>query len=254
MFFAGIVCKVTRMEAIRGMVRGRDRRRCSTAVALLLRAVLGLSVLCTVGLVGCGGGDDDDTSPASLRSQLLPVSELPGFKIERKFDWDNPIDFVHEGLPLPESTPLSEAVEAIEDAGFEAGVGESIVIAKGNRFDGPHWTVDVTQLGSDDKAREALDFVRKEALKPPCFGVCSVNGQEFAVTGIPGAKGMQLDPQRNPPPDAPPPFAARSIVFTTGSRLYLVNMVGEPQQVKKSEVLRAAKALYERRARGDATP
>jgi hypothetical protein len=241
------------MEAVRGVVRGRDRRRCSTAVALLLRAALASSVICTGALVGCGGGDDDGTSPASLRSQLLPVSEVPGFKTERKFDWDNPIDFVHEGLPLPESTPLSEAVEAIEDAGFEAGVGESFVVAKGSKFQGPHWTVDVAQLGSDDKAREALDYVRKEALKPPCFGDCSVIGREFAVTGIPGAKGVQLTPQRNPPPDAPPPFAACGIAFTTGSRLYLINVDGEPGQVKKGQVLSAAKALYKRNAKSDAT-
>ena len=241
------------MEAVRGVLRGGDRRRGSTAVALLLRAVLASSVLCTGGLVGCGDGGDG-TSPASLRSQLLPVSEVPGFKTERKFDWDNPIDFVHEGLPVPESTPLSQAVEAIEDAGFEAGVGESFVVAKGGKFQGPHWTVDVAQFGSDDKAREALDYVRKEALKPPCFGVCSVDGREFAVTGIPGAKGVQLTPQRNPPPGAPPPFAARGIVFTAGPRLYLVNVDGEPGQVKKkkAQVLSAAKALYERNAKSDA--
>jgi hypothetical protein len=209
-------------------------------------------VLCTGGLVGCGG-DDDGTAPASLRSQLLPASQVPGFKTERKFDWDNAIDFVTQGLHLPQSTPPSQAVDAFEDAGFEAGVGESFVAAKGNPFQGPRAAVDVVQLGSDDNAREALDYVRKEALKQPCIGVCSVNTREFAVTGIPGAKGVQLTPQRNPPPDAPPPFVAYSIGFTTGPRLYLLNADGGPGQVKKSQVLSAANALYERIAKNDAT-
>ena len=65
---------------------------------------------------------------ASLRDQLLPASEIPGFKSERKFDYDNPIDFAHEGLLLPEATPLSQAVDAFENAGFEAGVGERCAV------------------------------------------------------------------------------------------------------------------------------
>lgn len=232
-----------------GVVSAGERRRCSTRAALFLPTVLALGVLCAV-LVGCG--DDGGTSPASLRSQLLPASELRGFKTERKFDWDNPIDFVHEGLLVPESTPLSQAVEAFEHAGFEAGVGETFVAAESKPFEGPHADVGVVQLGSDDDAREALDYARKEALKPPCFNVCSVNAREFAVNGIPGAKGVQLTPQRNPPPDAPPPFVSYAVGFTTGPRLYLVHADGGPGQVKKRQVLSAAKALYERNAKGDA--
>jgi hypothetical protein len=233
-----------------GVVSVGERRRCSTRAALFLRTVLALGVLCAV-LVGCGD-DDGGTSPASLRSQLLPASELPGFKTERNFAWDNPIDFAHEGLLVPESTPLSQAVEAFEDAGFEAGAGEVFRAAEGNPFESPHPSVGVVQLGSDDDAREALDYVRKEALKPPCFNVCSVNAREFAVTGIPGAKGAQLTPQRNPPPDAPPPFVSYAVGFTIGPRLYLVHADGGPGQVKKGQVLSAAKALYDRNAKGDA--
>jgi hypothetical protein len=230
------------------MVPAGERRRRSTSVALLLGTALA-AVLSIGGLVGCGG-DGDKTSPASLRNRLLPASEIPGFKSERKFNWDNPIDFVHEGLPLPEATPLSQAVDAFENAGFEAGVGEGFV--KGKPFEGPRATVDVAQLGSDDDAREALDYARKEALKQPCFAVCSVDTKEFAVAGIPGAKGVQLTPQKEPPPDAPPPFEAYGIGFTIGPRLYLVNADGGPGQAKKSQVLSAAKALYERNAKSDA--
>jgi hypothetical protein len=216
-----------------------------------MRVALILLVVVSVGaLVGCGG-DDDGTSPASLRSHLLPASEIQGFKIERKFDWDNPIDFVGQGLNVPEATPPSQAVKAFEDAGFDAAVGEHLVVAKGNPFQGAQGGVDVIELGSDDGAREALDYVRKEALKQPCFAICSVQTREFAVPGIPGAKGVQLTPQRKPPPDAPPPFEAYSVGFTIGPRLFLLNAGGEPGQVKKSQVLAAAKALYERNSKPD---
>jgi hypothetical protein len=216
-----------------------------------LGARLALVGLFIVALVGCGG-NDDAVSPGSLKSHLLPASDVAGFEVERDLSWDNPIDFVGEGLPLPESTPPSLAVKAFEDAGFEAGVGEMLVAAKGNKFEGPHAGVAVVQLGSDDEARDALDYVRKEGLKQPCFAVCSVEGREFAVPAIPGAKGVQLTPLRQPPPDAPPPFEAYGVAFTIGPRLYMTNSGGPPGQVKKSQVLRVAEPLYERNAKSDA--
>ncbi len=203
-------------------------------------------------LAGCGGGDDTKTSPKSLRQQLLPASELRGFRSERKFDWDNAIDFTAQGLLLPQSTPPSKAVKAFEDAGFEAGVGETFVAAKGKPFEAPHADQGVVQLGSADDARKALNYARKEALKQPCFAVCSVDAREFKVSGIPGAKGVRLTPQRHPPPDAPPPFESCAVGFTIGPRLYLVHADGGPGQVKTSQVVRAAQALYERNAKRDA--
>jgi hypothetical protein len=232
-----------------GLTRGRDRASSRNAARLLCvtLALVGVSI---AGLVGCGG-DDNGTSPANLRSHLLPASAVPGFKIERNFSWDNPIDLVAQGLPLPQATPPSRAVKVFEDAGFEAAVGLGLV-GKGNTFEGPHATIDVIQLGSDDDARDALDYVRKEALKQPCFAVCSVEGREFAVEGIPGAKGVQLSPLRNPPPNAPPPFEAYGVGFTIGPRLYVTNADGGPGQVKKDRVLSAARALYERNTKSGA--
>jgi hypothetical protein len=202
-------------------------------------------------LTGCGG-DDDGTSPASLKDRLLPVSELPGFKVVRNVEWDNPIDFAAQGVPLPEATPPSRAVEAFEDFGFEAGVGELLVVGKGNPFEGPQANVGVAQFGSDEDARKALDYVRKEALKQPCFAVCAVEGREFAVAGIPGAKGVQHRPLREPPPEAPPPFEDYGVGFTIGPRLFLVGAGGGPGQVKKEQVVGAARALYERNAKSGA--
>jgi hypothetical protein len=231
------------MRPDRQRVGGRGTsRRCSTSAVWVLRTALVLVVVSIGALTGCGG-DDDGTSPASLKDRLPPESELPGFKIVRNFEWDNPIDFVADGIHIPEATPPSRAVEAFEDFGFEAGVG----------VDGPGGSVGVAQLGSDEDARKALDYVRKEALKQPCFAVCAVDSREFAVAGIPGAKGVHHSPVREPPPNSPPPFEDYGIGFTIGPRLYLVGAGGEPGQVKKSRVLSAAKALYERNAKSNAS-
>jgi hypothetical protein len=168
------------------------------------------------------------------------------FEIERTFEWDNSIDFAVQGIPLPAETNPSDTVSEIDDAGFDAAAGENLVVAKGNSFDGPHWTVDVVALGSDDDAKKLRDYLHGQDLKQPCFEVCSVNPSSIPVPGIPEAKGGQLVPQKDPPPNAPPPFTAYAVEFPIGSRLYVVNAGGPPGQVEKQQVLDAAKALYQR--------
>jgi hypothetical protein len=58
---------------------------------------------------------------------------------------------------------------------------ESAVIVEGGRSD-------VVQVGSDDDAEKARDWLHEEALKP-CPHSCAVEFAEFDVEGIPGAKG-----------------------------------------------------------------
>jgi hypothetical protein len=210
-----------------------------------------VALLATGALAGCGDDDDDGgdgASAADLKKQLLPESDVPGYKVQRTFAWDNATDAVVQGLFLPEETPPSRGVEVYEDAGFEAGAGEQLV--KGNPFEGPHAAVVVIEFGSEDGARDALDFVHGEDLKQPCFAVCSVNPREMAVDGIPGAKGAQLLPLRNPPDNAPPPFEAYAVEFTVGARLFVVGGSGGPEQVDKTFVLDAAKRYYARNKAG----
>jgi hypothetical protein len=127
-----------------------------------------------------------------------------------------------------------------------------LVAAKGKPFEGPRAAEDVVQFGSDDDARAALDYERKEALKQPCLAPCSVQSREFAVPGIPGAKGVQLTPLPDPPPDVPPPFVSYSVGFTIGPRLFLVVADGGPGQIEKDQVVDAAEALYKRNTERDA--
>jgi hypothetical protein len=202
-------------------------------------------VLSAVGVVACGG-DDEKVSPAALSKRLLPASEVPGFKRERTDEWDNAIDLSAKGLFLPESTPTSQAVELIEDAGFEAAAGDELVVLKGNPFHGPRILIAAVQLGSDDDARQVLEFLHKEDLKQPCAAVCSEIPSELEVKGIPGAKGAQQLPQEKPPPNAPDPFVGYAVEFRMGSLLYMVFGGGGPGSLKSYQVTDAAKAFYER--------
>jgi hypothetical protein len=229
----------------------RTSARGSATAVRFIRGPLALALLCIAVLSGCGGDDNGGTSPASLKNDLIPPSQFPDFtKVARSFEWDDPIDFAVEGLSLPEATPPSDAVKAMEDASFGAAVGEHLLTGKGGA--GPNGQVLVAQFGSDGEAVDALDYVRKEALKQPCFAACSVEAKEFAVAGIPGAKGVQQMPLAKPPPDAPPPFSSYGIGFTIGPQFFLAVTGGAPGEVKKSQVLDAAKALYDRNTKTDA--
>jgi hypothetical protein len=202
-----------------------------------------VALLAGAAVASCGGDDDENgASAGDLKKQLLPESLVPGFKVERSFEWDNAIDAVHEGFPLPEDTPLSRAVDVYEDAEFKAGAGNRLV--KGSPFAGPGADVSVLEFGSEEGAGDAQDFLHQEDLKQPCFGACAVDPREMAVDGIPGAKGVQRLPAKNPPPDAPPPFAAFHVEFTIGPRLYVVTAIGEPKRLEKGLVLDAARRLY----------
>jgi hypothetical protein len=208
-------------------------------------AVSVVIVLLALGLGACGD-DNGGTSTSDLKSQLLPATDVKGFKVERTFEWDNSTDLAVQGLFLPEETAPSDAVGEIDDAGFDAAAGESLVVAKGKPFDGPRMQIDVIATGSDEDAKKLRDYLHGQDLKQPCFQVCSVNPSSIAVPGIPDAKGAQLVPQKEPPPNAPPPFQAYAVEFPIGDQLYFVGGGGGPGQIKKQQVLDAAKALYSR--------
>jgi hypothetical protein len=202
-------------------------------------------VLLALGVAACGD-DNGGTSAAELKSQLLPATDVKGFKVERSFEWDNPTDVVVQGLFLPQDTAPSDAVGEIDDAGFDAAAGESLVVSKGNPFDGPRMQINVMATGSDGDAKKLRDYLHEQDLKQPCFQVCSVNPSAIAVPGIPDAKGAQLVPQKEPPPNAPPPFQGYAVEFPLGDQLYVVGGGGGPGQIKKQQVLDAAQALYSR--------
>jgi hypothetical protein len=201
-----------------------------------------LAVLLLAAFVAGCGGDDDESSPASLTTRLLPASEVPGFDVERRFEWENAIDFTVEGVFLSQNTRPSELVDVIEDAGFEAGAGE--VLSKSRM--GPSMTVSAANFASDEGAEDVRDRLHQEDLKQPCYGACSQIQSEVAVSGIPDATGAQSLPDPKPPPNAPPPFEAYAVEFTVGRHLYVVNGSGGPNELEKDQVLDAATALYER--------
>jgi hypothetical protein len=205
----------------------------------VLRAAVFSALALTLLFVSACGGSKKHVSPATLKSRLLPASELFRFKLYRPFAWSNSVDVAVQGLPLSESTPPSEAVRAVDKAGFEAGVGETL-----RTREGPEINLEVIKLKSHKGAEQLAAYVYAEALKLPCYGSCSELPGNMPVSGIPGAKGIQQVPQQHPGRNAPPPFVAYGVGFTIGPYLYLVGGAGPPGSIAKGLVIDTARKEY----------
>lgn len=201
-----------------------------------------LAALICAGLaVGAGCGGDDETSPASLKAQLVPASQLR-LKVEEPFEWDNPIDFMVDGFLLPAQTRHSDAIEEVDDAGFDAGYGE----VQSPEGGGPGFHIDVVKFDSDDGAAEIRDYLHKQDLLQPCYAACTVNPEPLEVKGIPNAKGVRQVPLKGKsPPGAGPPFERFVVEFTIGPYLYIVDAGGPPGAMPPARFLRGAKTVYE---------
>ena len=84
-----------------------------------------LLVLCVAFAAGCGATMTAAT-PEALKDDL-PQGEDLGLETEREFEWDNATDYSVQGPVYSEGTKPSEWIDAIENAGFEAGAGAMLV-------------------------------------------------------------------------------------------------------------------------------
>jgi hypothetical protein len=224
----------------------------------------GFALLAVAVAAGCGGGNGG-TSPASLSAQLIPASKLRLVK-QAEFRWDDPIDFVFEGILVPQSVPgtASKTVNAIDDAGFDAGAGE-VAVPKGG---GPEIHIDVAKFGSDSDAQDARDYLHTIDLEQPCPGQCDVSPKPGPTYGIPNAKAVIQVPIKGlhpppgvpvplkgkppgagppaggPPPGAGPPLERRVIEFTIGPYLYLADGAAPPGEVSPKRWEQGVKLFY----------
>jgi hypothetical protein len=210
------------------------------------RVLLGLCCLCAcLEVAACGSGGK--VSSASLQPRLLSASSVPGFAIQRKFDWSDPVNLVGEGLALPARTRPSEAVREFTGARYRGAAGE--VIANGISVEATEVRLGVARFDSSADANRVRDWMHGEDLKQPCFQQCIFAPGNVPVTGIPAARFVVQTSHRpsGPPPGVRIPRGVRvpSTVgqapsnylaeFTVGPYLYWVILEGAPGAQAKFE-------------------
>jgi hypothetical protein len=236
-------------------------------------ALLGVAFLVIIGS-GCGGSSDS-TSPASLKGRLLPASAVPTataaqpsgppagvlppgvprsqvrvirppasgtrFKVERYFEWKNPIDVVAQGFALPEVTAPSQGVDVLKKADFDAGAGE--VLTTGGA--GPRLVVDALEFKSAKGATNVRDWLHGQDLMQPCFSTCSESVSNLNLADIPGSRAAKQVPLRKLPPNAPPPFDHYAVEFSMGPYLYVGHISDGPGMGSPRLFAKGAKAYYD---------
>jgi hypothetical protein len=216
-----------------------------------VHAVLPIAALIAL-LAGCGGGSDE-VSSASLKPRLLPASALPGYGLERTFDWSDPVNLVGEGFFLPQTTHPTTAVKYLNDNGFEGAAGE--VLTRGHGLDRSEVTVGVIKLKSADDANKLRDWMHGQDMQQPCFAECIFSPQTVPVPGAAPIKFvMQTAPAPKPPsgvkipPGVKLPAQAQEgqanykFEFTKGPYVYFASLQATP--TAKAQVQAGAKAYF----------
>jgi hypothetical protein len=198
------------------------------------RLLLGVCCLSAcLATAGCGGGGK--VSSASLQPRLLPASSIPGFGLQRTFDWSDTVNLVGEGLALPQADRPSEAVKEFSDAHLRGAAGE--VLANGSGFNETAVRIGVARFDSSADANRVRDWMHKQDLKQPCFGPCIFAPGPVTVSSIPSARFvLQTSHAPGPPPGVPIPRGAQPpptagptnylAEFTIGPYLYWAILQG----------------------------
>ena len=210
-------------------------------VARRLEPGLLLVAVVAVLAVGCGGGSDETTSAADLNGVLLPPAQLKQLVLEQTFAWNNATDYVAQGVSLPETSPPSKTIAAVEDAGFNAAAGQSMTPKAG----GVQVHVLVASFDSSDGARQARHELHQQDLQQPCAAACTVDPRPFKLAGIPNSEAVHQVPNGNKPPPGSQPFERFVVEFTIGSDLYTVDASGGPGDIPPARFVQGSQMVYE---------
>ena len=189
---------------------------------------------------GGGGGDGNGEPAASLKKTLVPPGKLKPLVVRQSFTWNDPIDYVAQGLLLPETTLPSKAVATLKDDGFTAAAGQRMAPKQGG--------VDVRELaasyGSNDEAQKALAYLHQQDLRQPCAAACIVSPKPYRVPGIPNLEAVRQVPNGVKPPPGEKPFERYLAEFRVGSNVYTVATDGSPGDVSPRQFNQGMKTVY----------
>ncbi len=212
-----------------------------------------LAALALITLVGCGGDDDAETAaPTLLTQRVLTAEDAPGSKPDPVETPEATKDFDEFIIALGDFAidPDTEEMTAVfEEAGFEGARTETRFYGETHTRTAPHVSSSVIQLGSEDGATSALDWLESD-IRKPCPMSCAVQRSGFDVDDIPAARGVHRSAtaeaiKRVGTADEQP-FDGYWVGFTDGSSVYTVDLHGPPGSVSEEEALKIARAYYER--------
>ena len=216
-----------------------------------MRFAIPLLVALTVALGACGG-DDEPAAPLPLAQRFVTAEDAPGSKpdpVEKRqttADFDGFILALSDILVDPD---VKEMNEVFQEADFKRAGADARFFGKAHSPTGPHVFSASIELGSEDGATRALDFLQADS-KKPCPMSCAVQISTFDVDDIENARGVRRfataeDIERAGTKDERP-IDSYWIGFTEGSLVYTVDLQGPPGSVSEERAQEIAGAYYHR--------
>jgi hypothetical protein len=221
-----------------------------------VRLVLALLVgLVAVTLVSCGGSDDETATSLPVAQRFVTAADAPGSKADpvEKRETTTDFDIFIPALKDHSVDPDDDEINAVFKPDDFKSAGQDA------RFFGethsPETSVHVfssfIELGSEDAAASALDWLETDQMKP-CPMSCAVKRSSFEVDDIPGARGVHrlataADIERVGNTDERPQDDYW-IGFTNGPIVYTVVLHGHavPGTVSEDQAQQIASAYYDR--------
>ena len=214
-----------------------------------------LVALTAVALVACGGGDDETAAPLPVAQRFVSAEDAPGSKPDPVETRQTTTDYTTFISALSDSSidpDREEMTTVFEEEDFKnAGVDARFFGETHSPETSVHVFSSFIELGSEDAAMSALDWLETDQMKP-CPTGCAVQRSTFEVDDIPDARGVHRvataeDIERLGTPGEQPQDDYW-IGFTNGSIVYTVVLHGHavPGTVSEDQAQKIASAYYDR--------
>jgi hypothetical protein len=209
-------------------------------ISLLVALAAALTVSC----------DADEAAPVPVEQRFLTAEDAPGSKpdpVEQgrtAAELDDFVAWEHVVVPNEE-----EMTAVFQEAGFKQAGEDSRFIGATHSPDEPHLISTFIELGSEDGAMSALDYLESDS-KKPCPGSCATQVSTFELPDIPDARGVRrLTTAENikaAGTDDQHPSDQYWVGFTDGSFTYILELMGPPGSVSVEQVQEIASAYFNR--------
>jgi hypothetical protein len=200
-------------------------------------------------LVACSG---DDPAPPPLAQRFVTTEDAPGSSLDpvevrqTAEDLDEFLTVFHDAMVEPDD---EEMTAVFQEAGFQRAGTEVRFYGETHSPDEPHIFSSFYELGSEDGARNALDWLVTDSMKP-CPESCATVVSDFDVAGIPDGSGVRrLTTAEAVEAAGTPNQIPRDeywVAFTVGSSVYTVDLAGPPGSVTEQQAREIASASYDR--------
>ena len=213
-----------------------------------------LVALTVIALVGCGGGDADETAapPVPLAQRFVTAEDAPETKPDPVEKRQTTVEFDEFRAALSDFAvdPNEEEITKVfEEAGFKSGGVDARFFGETHTFTARHVFSSFIELESEDGATSALDWLEADSRKP-CPMNCAVQISTFDVDDIDDARGVHRiataeDIKKIGTGDQRP-FDSYWVGFTNGAFVHTVDLRGPPGSVSEGQALDIARAYYDR--------